>query len=212
VWRLADAGWAVRYEPRAVATHEPRETWRAWVHQRVAYGSSAAPLAHRHPGALAPVRLGRWGAAAWAGAMINPALGAGVAGAGIVPLARKLRPHDGATPWRTAARLTAVGNLHAAHQLADATTSVWLPAAAIGATVSTRARWALAAATAVPAIAEWARRRPRLDPARYAALRALDRAAYGFGVWRGVVAERELGPLMPAIEPAGGGTSPARRQ
>ena len=65
VWRLVEAGWRCRYEPASVVHHRPRGSWRGLVAQRMAYGSSAAPLAKRHPGALAPVRISGWSGAAW---------------------------------------------------------------------------------------------------------------------------------------------------
>lgn len=52
VWRLSEAGWTVRYEPAGVVEHPRRAGARAWLRQRLEYGSSAAPLAVRHPGAL----------------------------------------------------------------------------------------------------------------------------------------------------------------
>ena len=52
VWRLAAAGWVVRYEPVGVVEHPHRSTLRAWLAQRAAYGSSAGPLAQRHPGRM----------------------------------------------------------------------------------------------------------------------------------------------------------------
>ena len=65
VWRLVGAGHRVRYEPAVVVTHDPRATWRAWAAQRIGYGASAAPLARRHPGAVAPVRVSGWTVAVW---------------------------------------------------------------------------------------------------------------------------------------------------
>jgi mycofactocin system glycosyltransferase len=52
VWRLAGAGWTVRYEPASVVEHPHRGSLRAWLAQRAAYGSSAGPLARRHPGKM----------------------------------------------------------------------------------------------------------------------------------------------------------------
>lgn len=54
VWRLLDAGHALRYEPAAVVCHQPRGSWLAWARQRYDYGSSAARLARRHPAPLRP--------------------------------------------------------------------------------------------------------------------------------------------------------------
>ena len=50
VWRLDEAGWRCRYEPASTVWHEPRRSWRERLRQHAGYGSSAAPLALRHPG------------------------------------------------------------------------------------------------------------------------------------------------------------------
>jgi len=50
-WRLVAVGWSVRYDPRVVATHgDP--TGLPALTRRFHYGTSAGPLARRHPGAL----------------------------------------------------------------------------------------------------------------------------------------------------------------
>jgi len=52
VWQLVDAGWRLRYEPAVRVTHrEPASTGDLLV-RRFHYGTSAAPLARRHPGHL----------------------------------------------------------------------------------------------------------------------------------------------------------------
>jgi hypothetical protein len=59
VWRIATAGWTVRYEPASVVEHPHRASLRAWLAQRAAYGSSAGPLARRHPGRMRHVIVPR---------------------------------------------------------------------------------------------------------------------------------------------------------
>ena len=91
VWRLGEAGWRCRYEPAGEVFHEPRPDWSAWVRQRIDYGSSAAPLAHRHPGALAPIRMSGWSVATWVLAAVGRPLMGSVVGAGsAAALIRKL--------------------------------------------------------------------------------------------------------------------------
>lgn len=181
VWRLVEAGWRCRYEPAAVVHHRPRGSWRALVAQRVAYGSSAAPLARRHPGALAPVRVSGWSGAVWgllAAGQPLPALA--VAGATSAALVRKLP----GVPAKESLRLAGLGHLHAGRLLADAARRAWWPALLAGAIVSRRVRRVTALA-ALPALVSGGI--PRL----------VDDLAYGVGVWKGVLAERELGPLRP---------------
>ena len=196
VWRLVDAGHRVRYEPASVVHHHPRHTWVGWLRQRGGYGSSAAPLARRHPGALAPVRVSGWSAAAWSTAVLGwPVAGAAIALGTTVALARKLRTvPDGA---RQAARLGGLGNVFAGRALASAVTRAWWPIAIVGATLSKRVRRAVAIAALAPPLLDWIRTRPPIDPLTYTTLRIADDLAYGVGVIRGVVAERSTDALRP---------------
>ena len=66
VWRLDEQGWRCRYEPASTVWHRPRPGIVGRMRQHAGYGTSAAPLALRHPGALAPMRTNGWTAAAWA--------------------------------------------------------------------------------------------------------------------------------------------------
>ena len=198
VWRLVEAGWRARYEPASVVHHTPRPTLRALLGQRASYGRSAAPLAQRHRGALAPVGVSGWSAAAWtlaATGLPGAFAGAAVALGSTLALPRKLKTLTNPRP--VALRLAGLGHLHAGRQLASAITKVWWPLALVAAVVSKRARRAVLLSAVLPALADWRRSRPSLDPARYTAIRVLDDAAYGFGVWRGVIEDRTLDPLIP---------------
>ena len=198
VWRLDAAGWGCRYEPAVAVEHTVRPTLRRWCRQRRQYGTAAAPLARRHPGQAAPLRIDRWSAAAWALAAVgHPLLGAGTAAATTAVFARTLPD----MPERTsvALRYAGLGNLHAGRLLAAAITRSWWPVALVACLISRRARRAVAAALLVPALVEWARLRPRLDPVRWTVLRSLDDASYGLGVWQGCVAERSAAALAPDL-------------
>jgi mycofactocin glycosyltransferase len=180
VWRLDEAGWRCRYEPLAEVFHAPRPTWRAWVRQRVDYGSSAAPLARRHRGALAPLRISGWSLAAWVLTAIGrPVLGTAVGAGSAAALVAKLPD----VPPRAAFALAGLGNWHAGDQIAGAVRRVWWPIVVIAALRSHAARRVLLAA---------------LINARHP-VRVVDDIAYSVGVWRGAVKERTLAPLAPAI-------------
>lgn len=180
VWRLDGAGWRVRYEPAAVVRHEPRRDWRSWLQQRVDYGSSAAPLARRHPGSLAPLRLSGWSVAMWAlGIYVNPIVGATVGAGSAGALINKLRD----VPPRSAFRLAWRGNLHAGRQLGEAVRRAWWPLLLVASLTSRRSRRALL-------LAAIAARHP---------IRLADDIAYSVGVWRGVFEERTVAPLVPDI-------------
>ncbi|MEO7556467.1 MAG: mycofactocin biosynthesis glycosyltransferase MftF [Acidimicrobiales bacterium] len=198
VWRLGDAGWTVRYEPTVEVTHPVRASWPAWVAQRVAYGSAAAPLARRHPRSIAPLVVGAWSAVVWllAGLGLRKAALSTVAvtTALLVPRLRGLE-----RPAVEAARLAGSGHLRAGRAVADAVRRPWWPLALVAALVSRRARRGVALAVVVPPLVEWARRRPPLDPLRWTALRLVDDIAYGIGVWVGCGRERSLAALCPDL-------------
>jgi hypothetical protein len=79
VWRLHDAGWRIRYDPAVrVSHHEPRG-WAALLARRFRYGTSAAPLAMRHPGQVPPVVLHPWPALTVAGLLAGRLSVAGLA-------------------------------------------------------------------------------------------------------------------------------------
>lgn len=194
-WRLADAGHRCRYEPEVVAQHEPRRDLAAMLRQRVGYGRSAASLARRHPGALAPARMSGWSLAAWLLlAARRPVLAIGLVVGTVAALQRKLTD----VPATESRRLALLGTLGAGRQLCDALRRVWWPIALVIAICSRRARLPLLAAITAPAVAASATRRS-LRPLVELPLALADDAAYGAGVWLGVWAERDPGPLLPEI-------------
>lgn len=198
VWRLDAAGHLCRYEPAVEVLHRPRAGLRDFARQRHGYGRSAAGLAERHGNAVSPLRVSWWSAGVWASLLAGlPALAAGISVSTVVLLARKLRFVPSAP--QEAARLAGLGHFHAGRFLAAAVTRVWWPIAVLLALVSKRARLALAAAVVVPAMYEWATKKPGIDPLRYTALRVIDDASYGTGVWRGVAEKRNLGPVRPDV-------------
>jgi mycofactocin system glycosyltransferase len=195
VWRAAAAGHRCRYEPTSVVHHEPRGTLSALLRQRFGYGRSAAPLARRHPNALAPVRMSGWSAASWLLLVArHPMLAIGVAGGTTVALQRKLTD----VPPRESARLAGLGHLAAGRQFAHAIVRVWWPIALVAAVVCRRARLPVVAALVAPPLIDAVTTRST-RPLMDAPLVVLDQMAYGAGVWAGVLAEREVGPLRPEL-------------
>ena len=97
------------------------------------------------------------------------------------------------------AGLTGWAFLRAGEQLASAVTRVWWPVALAAAALVPRLRRPVLVAAVVPPLVDWLRTPPRagLGPLRYVGLRLLDDLAYGAGVWAGVVAERDVGALLP---------------
>ncbi len=195
VWRLLATGRRCRYEPTSVVQHQPRTTLAALLRQRFGFGRSAAPLAARHPGALAPVRLNVWSAVVWALVLLRrPLLACGVLAGAIVALTRKLH----AIPPEESARLAGLGTLAAGRQLADATTRAWWPIALLTAATFRRSRLPIAAALIAPAAAAAFKQRSA-QPFVDAPVQLLDRMAYGAGVWEGAIASRNFAALLPQI-------------
>jgi mycofactocin system glycosyltransferase len=198
VWRLHEAGWAVRYEPAATVVHPPRPDAAAWLRQRYDYGSSAAPLAARHRSAVAPLTVSGWSALAWALICARrPAAGAAVGIGTTVLLARRLGALE--HPWREAVTLAGRGHLAAGRLCADAVRRAWWPAALGVAAGWRRARPGIAAAFIVPPLLEWVRERPALGPGRWLLARVADDTAYGAGVWAGAVRMRSAAALVPDL-------------
>src|SRR6185369_1218544 len=137
------------------------------------YGTSAAVLELRHPGAVRPLYASAWTAAAWlAAAAGHPEAGAVVTGGGTLAAARPLGSAIGRTWWPLA-----------------------LPAAI----AVRRLRLPLAVLVLAPPLLDWLDRRPPLDPARYVAARLLDDAGYSAGVWQGCAERRTVRPLLPVL-------------
>ncbi|MEM9711356.1 MAG: mycofactocin biosynthesis glycosyltransferase MftF [Actinomycetota bacterium] len=207
VWRVIAEGGAVRYEPAAEAWHRPRSSWRAWWRQRQSYGSSAAPLARRHPGSAVPAVLDRRTGVPWALVAIGrPAAGLAAA----VVVADRLRRTLGrlGVDGTRAGRLVLRGQLVTGRWLATATTRSWWPLALTLAALHRRSRLPLAAAVLGPAVADWRRSRPDIDPVRYVALRLADDIAYGVGLWAGCRTEGSIRALVPGFTRRSSSMSP----
>jgi mycofactocin system glycosyltransferase len=213
VWRLAAAGWRVRYEPAAAMGHQHRVRLGRWLARRKDYGTSAAALELRHPGAVRPLYASAWTAAAWlALALGRPRVAGVIAGTavtvtGTALLAWRLArvtgedwpwPPDSAA-WRLAARQAGGGTLAAFRPLGSAVSRTWWPAALPAALAVPRLRLPLAALVLAPPLLDWLDRRPPLDPVRYAAARLLDDAGYSLGVWQGCAGRRTIRPLLPRL-------------
>lgn len=178
VWRLDQAGWRCRYEPEATVVHHRRDSLAARLGQQFGYGSSSAPLALRHPDALAPFRSDGWTAASW----LLLGLGHPIAAIGItasrvfvlIPKMPDVAPSE-------LVKLSATNQVMAARQLATACRRAWWPLLAAGCLVSRRAR---RAALVVCAVA----------PHRIAT-----DVAFGAGLWTTMVRLREWRPIIPKI-------------
>jgi mycofactocin system glycosyltransferase len=197
IWRLADRGWHVRYEPSVTVHHREPVTWRGLLVRRHRYGTSAAPLSRRHPGRLAPVELRPWPtvvtAALWCG---RPRTALALVVAGATVLAGHVRGQG--IPGRLAVRWSAQGAGWTWVGVGRAATVLGGPAMLVT-LFRGRHRTAAAALLLAPPVVEWWRRRPALDPVRWSLASIADDMAYGAGVWTGCLRSRSFGPLVPAV-------------
>jgi hypothetical protein len=189
VWRVEAAGHEVRYEPSAALWHRPRSTWRAWVRQRVGYGTSAAALDQRHPHHVAPAVVSPWSAAVWLLAAVGHPLGAVVLG-GATAVAPQRRLGD--VPRHEVARLVIEGHLGAGRQLARSGIRVWWPVLLAASPVSRRAR-------RVGAVCVMVHLATTPGPWWCRAVAVIDDVAYGAGVWRGAWQRRDPRVLVPRL-------------
>ena len=199
VWRLLEADVVCRYEPAVTVHHSPRASLLDAWKQRVSYGSAAAPLDQRHRGAATPLRINRWSAGAW-GTLASgyPLIGLIIGAASTVALERKISSQPDSR--QLALRLAGRGNIHAGRMIAQAVTRTWWPIALLLSLCSRRARRVTCAAIVLPSLMAWFTKKPKVDPVSYCALKLADDVAYGTGVWKGVIATRDLGALTPKFD------------
>ena len=199
VWRLLEADVVCRYEPAVTVHHSPRASLLDAWKQRVSYGSAAAPLDQRHRGAATPLRINRWSAGAW-GTLASgyPLIGLIIGAASTVALERKISSQPDSR--QLALRLAGRGNIHAGRVIAQAMTRTWWPIALLLSLCSRRARRVTCAAILLPSLMTWFAKKPKVDPVSYCALKLADDVAYGTGVWKGVIATRDLGALTPKFD------------
>ncbi|MFZ9563903.1 MAG: mycofactocin system glycosyltransferase, partial [Ilumatobacteraceae bacterium] len=141
----------------------------------------------------------RWSATAWGLVGLGHVVIGVITGAwSTVMLVRKLGNVTDRVP--VAMRLAGRGNLHAGRLIASALTRAWWPITLCACLVSRRARRMALIAAVVPNVATWLTARPDVDVLRYVALRVADDVAYGTGVWKGALARRRAGALVPTLD------------
>ena len=198
VWRLVDAGWRVRYQPEVTVSHDEPRDWVALLARRLRYGTSAGPLAVRHPGRLAPVELRPLPTVAALSALAGRPLAA-VAAVSVSAALLDRAVRDLGVPTRQAVSWSARGAGWSVFGMGRAATMLAAPGLVALATRGRRARRAAFALVVVPPVVEWVRRRPDLDLPRWVAASVADDIAYGTGVWIGCLRAGTFGPLVPAL-------------
>lgn len=200
VWRLHDRGLHVRYQPQVRVAHTPRLGWYDWARRRHEYGTSAATLAERHPGRLAPARPSMWNVLT----LVCGAYGRFLPAAGSTLTATALlRRTLSETPGATALSSTVVaqGLVADAAALGHALRREWWPLGLACLAASGRSRLARAGAAAMlaPIAAEWITRKPGVDFVRWTLLRLADDLAYGTGTTASARNRRSVAHLVPDL-------------
>jgi mycofactocin system glycosyltransferase len=206
IWRLTAAGWRVRYEPAVEVHHTAARSLAGILHRRFRYGTSAAPLARRHPGALTPLILQPWPTLTMTALLARrPAAAAGSFALSAVLLRRRLQaaglPARGLVrPMAAGVVQTWLGTGRWCGQFG------WPVLAAVIARPggrTARARWGrrLAAASllAGPPLADGARQDGGARLLAAAGRILAGQAAYGAGVYAGCLRERTAAPLRPTV-------------
>ncbi|MDQ1129682.1 mycofactocin biosynthesis glycosyltransferase MftF [Microbacterium sp. SORGH_AS_0888] len=203
VWRLAEAGQRVRYEPRVAVRHTHRARLAPWFARKLFYGTGAADLAADHPSAIVPAILRPWSIGMLIALCAGRRWSLPAAAAITLGAAWRLRGRLPEMRGRSAlaVRLAGSGALSAVAQLSALALRHWWPAAAVLCVFSRRARWIVAGLAIVDAEVERRRTRSDLDPLRFLVARRLDDIAYGAGVWLGCVRRRSFRALRPELWP-----------
>ena len=193
VWRWVDAGMTVRYEPSVVVEHEEPGRLVDRLVRRFRYGTSAAPLAERHPAHLTHLVLPPWPTTVLALLLARrPVLAAVVAGVATRRVDRQV--HDLELSARLVARSVDGTALGVGRGLALCGPLAWV--------LGSRHR-RVGALLIAPYLREWAQQRPDLDPVTLTVTALLDQAAYGAGLLVGCLRHRTAAPLRPRMRAPG---------
>jgi mycofactocin system glycosyltransferase len=200
VWRLDAAGWRVRYDPSVSVQHAEPDSWRALLARRFRYGTSAGPLARRHPGRLAPLVVHSWSGLVVAALVARrPLLALAALGGSTATLRRTLQEADiDASGAPTEAARAAWQTWRG---IGRATTQFGSPLllAAVLKRGSRPRRATVAALVVAGPLSEWFSGRRTLDPLSYSAARIADDLCYGAGVVASSVRHRTTEPLRPVL-------------
>lgn len=200
VWRLLDEG-SVRYAPHVTVWHAARPSLAAVLRRRAFYGTGAADLDARHPGAVRHADVSVFSLVPWLlGVLVHPALGLAGAAVTVAAAPRSLPTLPRTDAWRLALH----GQEQAALALGRFAVRPWWPVTAAALLVVPRRRRVLLTVlgTAVLDLVRRARRDPAVPPGALPAVvvaRLLDDLAYAVGVWRGTLRHRRLRPLLPRV-------------
>ncbi|RKS10341.1 hypothetical protein DFP74_6104 [Nocardiopsis sp. Huas11] len=209
VWRLAERGWAVRYEPRARLWSLPVTDLGGYLRACFGTGALVAPLARRHGRRAAGPELYPEGAVGLAlAASGRPGSGAAVAALTGVAAVRE-EPGGALPPWPETARSVVGDVAHTARLGSRALREAWWPvaASAVLACALRRDRGARrialvgGAALVLPHLSAWRADRGAVlvGPLTWTALSMAGDAARSAGTWWGALRSGSVAPLVPRL-------------
>ncbi|MFF0489753.1 mycofactocin biosynthesis glycosyltransferase MftF [Nocardia sp. NPDC004068] len=201
--RLEQAGWRLRYEPAAHVGRESPVSLGKWLRRKASHGASAAPLARRHPGVVAPLSVPFWTVVATA--LLAAATRWSVLGglatllAALIRLRRVFAELD--NPTRVAAIQLARGFSGGVWRIVSALSRHYWPVTVLAMVFSARVRRIAMTMAIADGLADWyTHREPGgLDPLRYLCCKRLDDLAYGAGLWWGAARVRNVTALRPSV-------------
>ena len=191
VWRVVDRCGLVLYRADAVVHHPAPASIREWLGRRWRYGRSQAALGLRHHRHISSLDISPWSLAMFTlffgGGRRRPFAATLIGIVSVAALARDLRPWSD-RPAVDALRLVSTGTVAAGSATAACVRRVWAPGLVAVAVVCRPPRRWLTIAFVAPSLgAPW--------PA--VALERCGDLAGALGVWRGVIEQRTLRPLLP---------------
>ncbi|HVU92408.1 MAG TPA: glycosyltransferase family 2 protein, partial [Jatrophihabitans sp.] len=199
VWRLIKAGWRLRYDPGVAVAHTEPRGGRALLARRFRYGTSAAPLARRHPDNVAPFVLHPvFSAPVLAGIRMRPGFALRRGGARPGRVDRTIRHAGLPRRGRVAGTARGLGQtyLGLGRWLTQLAGPVLIGLLAAG---SPRARASAAAFLVADVLAARPGRRRPPALARFAVTVLADDIAYGAGVSAGCLKHHTVRPWLPSI-------------
>jgi hypothetical protein len=177
--------------------HFEPQTWPALLVRRHRYGSSAAPLAIRHPDALVPLVVEPWTVAAIGAVLLRrpgPAL-ALLAGGCVEEVSMRRRSE---LPLRESPAAVIDRAQHSWRALGGYLTRFLGPL--VAAALIRRRGAALAALLLAEPVADWwSHRRTATDPVTHVLGHLAEDVAYGSGVVAGCLRARTAVPLLPRL-------------
>lgn len=197
IWRAHAAHLRCRYDATIECTHTPRSGLGGLCGQRFRYGTSAARLAQRHHGLVAPLRASAvslvpaicWVSGQWPIAALTTVLAMTwhvvLLSRSSISLSMKMR-----IAWKSIVRTTA--------HTGTAIARTWWPLFLLTSGILPLVDAALTLSLFVPVIVGWYRHRPRKF-LWWATCRIADDLSYGAGVWAGVFRTRSLRCLLPVV-------------